>query len=199
MNNINSNHFTYTHWLKIDTYHELEKWQQLKEYKEKYDCSMTVFYYDYNPLMDKVIKLDCNQSYQDLDLDVNSSFDTSLKRLTQKPTNVTAYNKGINEFFKQKLGVEIQEKSLFPDLNEKDFITVDVLKEFPKLKNIEEFAKLLEKEQWRVIKIKSERSYHYQLYFGKGKQVANRYEFAFHQFMYKSRMADRYKCLLIMF
>lgn len=191
MNNINSNHFTYTHWLKIDTYHELGKWQQLKEYKEKYDCSMTVFYYDYNPLMDKVIKLDCNQSYQDLDLDVNSSFDTSLKRLTQKPTNVTAYNKGINEFFKQKLGVEIQEKSLFPDLNEKDFITVDVLKEFPKLKNIEEFAELLEKEQWRVIKIKSERSYHYQLYFGKGKQVANRYEFAFHQFMYKSRMADR--------
>ena len=45
----------------------------------------------------------------------------------------------------------------------------------------------------QIVKIKSERGYHYQLYFGEGKQVDNRYEFAFAEFTYKSRMEDRLK------
>jgi len=100
MRSIHSRHFIYTHWLRIDTNNdEIKQWKQLKDYWNKYDCSMTVYYYDYNPLTEKVIKLDCNQSYQDLDLDVNSMSSGSLKRVKAKPTNITVYNKGIEHFF----------------------------------------------------------------------------------------------------
>lgn len=193
--NLNSNHYKYTHWLRLDSVDELEKWQNLKKYKDKYDCYMTVFYYDYNTLTDKVIKLDCNQSYQELDLDLNSLSKGSLKRVKAKPTNVTAYNKGINHFFKIKLGInmedQIDKNSNSNGINEKDLIPVDVLSEFKHLENIDLFAKILEKEQWQVVKIKSDRSYHYQLYFGKDKQFKNRFEYAFSKFMYKSIMEDR--------
>lgn len=189
--NLNSNHYKYTHWLKIDPTDELEKWQNLKRYKDQYDCYMTVFYYDYNPLTHKVIKLDCNQSYQDLDLDVNSLSKGSLQRIKAKPTNVTAYNKGINEFFKIKLGVNVKERVFSNSISEKDLIIVDVLSEFKELKNIDMFAEILKNENWQVVKVKSDRRYHYQLYFGKEKQVKNRYEYAFSHFMYKSIMKDR--------
>lgn len=190
-----SRHFIYTHWLKMDTLNELIQWQKLKDFKDKYDCSMTVYYYDYNPLTDKVIKLDCNQSYQDLKLDVNSMANGSFKRIKAKPKNITAYNKGINYFFAQNLGITIQEeinpvKKIY---DKTEFIQVDVLKEFSHLKNIKEFDKIMKKENWQIVKIKSERGYHYQLYFGEGKQVDNRYEFAFAEFTYKSRMEDRLK------
>lgn len=191
MRNVNANHYIYTHWLKLDSNNEIEKWNNLKNYKEKYDCSMTVFYYDYNPLEDKVIKLDCNQSYSELDLDIDSKSEGSLKKIQNKPTNITQYNRTINSFFKEKLGVEIKEKSLFPNLKLEDLIEVDVLKEFKNLDNIDFFSSLLKRENWKVVKIKDNKVYKYQLYFGKGKQVGNRFEFAYSSFMYKSRMDDR--------
>ena len=114
-----------------------KQWQQLKDYWNKYDCSMTVYYYDYNPLTEKAIKLDCNQSYQDLDLDVNSMSSGSLKRVKAKPTNITAYNKGIEHFFVNKLGLEVLDTLRKPksiiDVPEEELITVDVLKEFKKI------------------------------------------------------------------
>ena len=108
MRSIHSRHYTYTHWLRIDMNNdEIKQWEQLKNYWNKYDCSMTVYYYDYNPLTEKAIKLDCNQSYQDLDLDVNSMSSGSLKRVKAKPTNITVYNKGIEHFFVNKLGLKL--------------------------------------------------------------------------------------------
>ena len=108
MRSIHSRHYIYTHWLRIDNQNnEKKQWENLKDYWNKYDCSMTVYYYDYNPLTEKVIKLDCNQSYQNLDLDVNSMSSGSLKRIKSKPTNISLYNRGISSFFESKLGKEV--------------------------------------------------------------------------------------------
>ena len=192
MNSIHSRHFIYTHWLRMNIANELSQWQALKEYKEKYDCSMTVFYYDHNPFGDKVIKLDCNQSLSDLNLDINSQSKLSFKRIKSKPTNISPYNQGINYFLETNLGIKLKEENNnIQKINKKDFIIVDVLSEFWTLKNIKEFDLIMKKEEWNVVKIKSDRGYHYQLYFGEGKQVDNRYEFAFGDFQYKSKMKDR--------
>lgn len=95
------NKYKYIYWLKIDFFNENENWNNLKKFKEKYDCNMQVYYYDSNPFTRKVIKLECNQAYQDLDLDVNSSFDGSLIRLNNKPKNIKTYNKSIELFFER--------------------------------------------------------------------------------------------------
>lgn len=196
MRSIHSRHFIYTHWLRIDTNNdEIKQWKQLKDYWNKYDCSMTVYYYDYNPLTEKVIKLDCNQSYQDLDLDVNSMSSGSLKRVKAKPTNITVYNKGIEHFFVNKLGLEVLNTLRKPkatvSVPEEKLIEVEVLEEFGRMKNIEKFNEIMQQEHWKIVKIGSDRKYHYQLYFGKGKQVYNRYEYAFADFTYKSVFKDR--------
>ena len=196
MRSIHSRHYIYTHWLRIDMNgDERKQWEQLKDYWNKYDCSMTVYYYDYNPLTEKAIKLDCNQSYQDLDLDVNSMSSGSLKRVKAKPTNITVYNKGIDYFFVRKLGPEVlgtlrKPKSTI-DIPEGEQLEVDVLEEFSDMENIEQFNKIMEEKNWKIVKIESDRKYHYQLYFGKGKQVYNRQEYAFANFTFKSRFKDR--------
>lgn len=100
----NQKKFKYVHWLKIDSMNETQEgkeWLNLKEYKDKYDCNMTVFYYNNN--FDKIIKLECNQSYEELDMDVNSMFDGSLIRLKSKPKNITVYNHEIEYFFNNKI------------------------------------------------------------------------------------------------
>lgn len=103
--NSNKRKFKYVHWLKIDLSNETKdgkEWRNLKEYKDKYDCNMTVFYYN-NSFIDKAIKLECNQNYEELDLDVNSMFDGSLIRLKSKPKNITAYKDDIEYFFNNKI------------------------------------------------------------------------------------------------
>lgn len=98
--------YKYVHWLKIDLSNETKdgkEWSNLKEYKEKYDCNMNVYYYDYSPLTDKVIKLECNQNYDDLDLEINSMNDGSLIRLKSKPKNITHYGKSIKYFFEKNI------------------------------------------------------------------------------------------------
>lgn len=109
-----SNKFKYTHWLKIDFRYESrdgKEWKNLKEYADNYDCKISIFYYDYI-FASKVIKLECNQSYQELDLDVNSMSDGSLFYLKHKPKNITQYsNKDINYFYnnyvKENKGLEL--------------------------------------------------------------------------------------------
>lgn len=103
--NSNKKKFKYVHWLKIDLRNETKEgkeWLNLKEYKDKYDCNMTVFYYN-NSFTDKAIKLECNQNYEDLDLDVGSMWDGSLIRLMKRPKNITAYKNDIEYFFNEKI------------------------------------------------------------------------------------------------
>lgn len=108
-NTINKHHFKYTHWLKIDSKNETKKgieWNNLKIYKEKYDCNMEVYYDD--SFSKKIIKLECNQSYNDLDLDVNSIFDGSLIKLQSKPQNISLYKVPIETFFENKIAKELK-------------------------------------------------------------------------------------------
>lgn len=98
--NSNKKKFKYVHWLKIDIRNETKdgkEWMNLKEYKDNYDCEMTVFYCKNS--FDKVIKLECDQNYEDLDIDVNSMFDGSLIRLESKPRNIIACKQNIEYFF----------------------------------------------------------------------------------------------------
>lgn len=102
-----SNNFKYTHWLKIDFRYESRngiEWKNLKRYVDNYDCNITVFYYDSN-FMNKVIKLECNQSYNDLNLDVNSMSDGSFICLRQKPNNITKA-KAVDYFFEKYVKCE---------------------------------------------------------------------------------------------
>lgn len=94
-----SKKYKHTYWLKIEDDTIEKVWINLKEYKEKHKCNMEVFYRETN-FINKIIKLECNQSYQDLDLDVNSLSGGSLTRLLNKPKNICAYKKNIEDFFK---------------------------------------------------------------------------------------------------
>ena len=194
---MNSRHFKYTHWLRISSPNEKGKWENLKTFWDKYDCFMTVYYYDYNPFLDKIIKLDCNQSYQELDLDVNSMSDRSLKRIKAKPTNSSPYNKSITYFFEKELSIKINDKNknISPEIQHQQ-IPVDAFSEFGKLKNIDFFVDLAKKEGWQIVKIPSERGYYYQLYFGKDKVFENRYEYAFTKFQYKSVFTERFQMFI---
>jgi len=76
----------YTHWLKYTIWCDNKEIEDINNYIEKYPSTKAVVHpYKYN--CDKAIKLVCEQSYQDLDLDVNS-MGTNLIRLTRKPNNL---------------------------------------------------------------------------------------------------------------
>lgn len=131
----NDKNFKYTHWLKIDLSNETKKgieWNNLKIYKEKYDCNMEVYYYDNDSFCKKVIKLECNQPYKDLDLDINSMFDGSLIRLASKPRNISLYKVPIETFFENKIAKELKNynnlHSIISDITDisKNKISVDL-------------------------------------------------------------------------
>ena len=48
------------------------------------------------------IRLECEQNYNDLDLDCNSMFDGSIKHLNSKPSNIELCNKPIDWFIERK-------------------------------------------------------------------------------------------------
>lgn len=192
---MNSRRFKYTHWLRIDSENEKLQWSKLKEYKDNHECSMTVFYYDYNPLIDKVIKLDCNQSYDELDLEVDSKNEGSFKKIKARPTNSTPYNRSIYSFFEQYLSIKIESSKAKDDIKSTQ-LPVNTLEEFSELQNVEVLDELLKRNGWQLVKIPSDRKFKYQLYFGEGKQVDNRYEYGYAKFDYKSRIMDRLQRLI---
>lgn len=190
-----SRHFKYTYWLKIDSENAKFQWNKLKKYNDTHDCSMTVFYYDYNPLVDKVIKLDCNQSYEELELDIDSNKEGSFKKIKARPKNSSPYNRSIYSFFEEYLSIKVEPSNKNKSINEKQ-LPVNTLEEFDKLQNVEILDRLLKRNGWQLVKIPSDRGFKYQLYFGKGKQVDNRYEYGYAKFEYKSRIMDRLQRLI---
>ncbi len=87
----------YVHWLKVTSYSEEKQWKSLKEYYDKYDCDIQI-YYIVNSI-EKVVRLECDQSYEDLDLDVNS-LSTNLYRYSQKPKlDLVKYKNKTIDFF----------------------------------------------------------------------------------------------------
>ena len=79
------------HWLEIGKgfSNEKKQWKNINNYISKYPNSkITVFYKDYS-FDGYIVKLECSQKYVDLDLDCNSFFDGSIRRLERKPANIT--------------------------------------------------------------------------------------------------------------
>ena len=77
---------TYKHWLKINGYKSDENKQisEIETYLQKYPNSkVTIYHYKYD-FFDKVVLLECEQDYNDLDMQVNSGFN-NLRRLSGEP------------------------------------------------------------------------------------------------------------------
>ena len=80
----------YKHWLKVDGYSfDTERqYNEIEKYLQNYpESNIKVYQYTYD-LFNKVVLLECNQSYNDLGMIVNSG-SNNLRRLSQKPRNIT--------------------------------------------------------------------------------------------------------------
>lgn len=92
------------HWLEIGGINktkeeELEQWNNLNEYLRKYnDASYEIYCKNTGDIYKRVVKLKCKQDYNSLDLDCNSLFNDSIKRLSNKPTGIERISKDIYFF-----------------------------------------------------------------------------------------------------
>lgn len=81
----------YVHWLKIDGYSKLEEtalqFQSIENYLKAYPKAKAMLYQYDSGLFNWIVRLECEQCYNDLDLDVNSS-STRLERFSSKPKNI---------------------------------------------------------------------------------------------------------------
>ena len=99
------------HWLQIGgikTSKESEdkQWRNLNKYLEDYPGSeVTVFLKNTGDVFARIVKLKCNQNYRDLDLDCNSCFDGSIKRLAYKPKDIFISKKQFDCFISRLEGL----------------------------------------------------------------------------------------------
>lgn len=81
----------YVHWLKIDGYSKLEETASqffaIENYLNKYQNASAILYQYDSGSFDWIVRLECEQCYNDLDMDVNSG-STRLVRLSSKPKNI---------------------------------------------------------------------------------------------------------------
>ena len=81
----------YIHWLKIDgtvsDRDEARQYREIQSYLDRYPGSTaTMFMYELH-LFHRVVKLECNQNWDDLDLSANT-MSHALRRLSRKPDNL---------------------------------------------------------------------------------------------------------------
>jgi hypothetical protein len=81
----------YVHWLKINgmapATDEALQYREIQNYLKEYpDAKATMYLYDYQ-LFHRVVKLECHQNWNDLDLNANCGSHV-LTRLSQKPGNI---------------------------------------------------------------------------------------------------------------
>lgn len=81
----------YVHWLKVDGYSNLEETASQFLAIENYlnaHLKATALLYEYDSgSFNWIVRLECEQCYDDLDMDVNSG-STRLERLSSKPKNI---------------------------------------------------------------------------------------------------------------
>lgn len=81
----------YVHWLKIDGYSRLEdtasQFLAIENYLNQYQNASAILYQYDSGSFNWVVRLECEQCYNDLDMDMNSG-STRLKRLLSKPKNI---------------------------------------------------------------------------------------------------------------
>lgn len=81
----------YVHWIKINrycSYEEIAKqFWEIENYLESHPTATARLYQYDSGSYNLIVKLECNQHYNKLDLEVNS-LSTELQRLTSKPKNI---------------------------------------------------------------------------------------------------------------
>lgn len=84
------------HWLQIGGMrsrkeNEVVQWKKIEQYLIDYPVGTyaEVYLKTTGDMFARFIRLECKQSYNDLDLDCNSCSDKSIKRLNSKPSNIT--------------------------------------------------------------------------------------------------------------
>lgn len=81
----------FVHWLKIDGYCDLKdtakQFSDIENYLAKYKTSKAKIYQYNSGSYNWVVRLECNQCYDDLDLTVNSG-SSRLIHFTSKPQNI---------------------------------------------------------------------------------------------------------------
>jgi hypothetical protein len=95
------------HWLriggmKLSTKSEQKQWNSLKEYLNNYPGSkIIVFNKNTGDAFAKIVRLECDQTYKELDLDCNSCYDTSIKHLSSKPADIEVCKMQLDYFVKR--------------------------------------------------------------------------------------------------
>lgn len=81
----------YVHWLKIDGYSTSEdtasQFLSIENYLKQYQNANAILYQYDSGSFNWIVRLECEQCYKDLDMDVNSG-STRLERLSSKPKNI---------------------------------------------------------------------------------------------------------------
>lgn len=78
----------YKHWLKIDGYsNDTRQYQEIEKYLSKYPSAKITIYEYSSDFFNWVVLLECNQDYNNLDMDVNTG-SNRLRRLSRKPRNI---------------------------------------------------------------------------------------------------------------
>lgn len=79
----------YVHWLIVNRLSKDDKKQieSIKNYIANHKGSMATVFFRNSGTFEWIIKLECFECYNDLELDVNS-FSTGLRRIYAKPQNI---------------------------------------------------------------------------------------------------------------
>ena len=100
-----------THWLQVGRMMDSKKtenaqWKNIQEYLNEYpESKATVYYKETGDVFCKIIKLECNQNYNNLDLDCNGG-DRSVKHFEHKPSNIVLSKLQLDYFLNKIKNVE---------------------------------------------------------------------------------------------
>lgn len=95
------------HWLqiggiKLTLKDENKQWNNLNEYLSKYPESKAEVYKKFTgDMFAKFIRLECEQNYNELDLDCNSMSRGSIRHLNHKPSNIEKCNMSVEWFIER--------------------------------------------------------------------------------------------------
>lgn len=102
------------HWLGIDDCCSGMKWGQLKWYVDHYHCETEIFIKTVGDLL-HVIRLKCDQNYNDLNLEVNSWDPWSIFRYERKPRGLVKSPNSLDFYVNKYLTKEIEELEDYKD------------------------------------------------------------------------------------
>jgi hypothetical protein len=102
---------TMTHWLhlggmKLSCTEEQKQWDNLNKYiKTHKNCKATVYNKTTGDMFCRIVKLECNQNYNKLNLDCNSMSIGSIRHLNSRPNNIELCKMQLDYFVNRNWGV----------------------------------------------------------------------------------------------